>query len=93
MPHPKNISLFLATPADKPCVGISYIALQGLENAQGQFDRAARGVIRAASNPEDVVSLSQQAVELLAAKNQFTVSIRAAHVADEMQKTTLDLLA
>lgn len=74
-------------------MGISYIALLSLENAKAQFDRAAAGVIRAASNPEDVVSLSQQAVEMLAAKNQFTVSIRAAHVADQMQKATLDLLA
>lgn len=71
---------------------ISAIALSGLQNAQNRFDRAAAGVTRATLNPGDSVDLSQQAVDMLAAKTQFGASIRVAHVADEMQKSLLDML-
>ena len=64
-----------------------------MQNAQDRFDRAASGIARASSNSGDAVDLSQQAVDLLSAKNQYSASIRVAHVADEMQKSLLDMLA
>jgi len=81
-----------ARTSDKPYMDISSIALTGLQNAQNRFDRAAAAVTRASSNPEDVVDLSRQTVEMLAAKNQFSASVRVARVADEMQKSLLDML-
>ena len=72
---------------------ISSIALSGLQNASRQFDRAATGVIRASSPVSDVADLSQTAVEFLASKEQFSTAIRLAHVADQMQKSTLEILA
>ncbi|HEV2445204.1 MAG TPA: hypothetical protein VGS58_04760 [Candidatus Sulfopaludibacter sp.] len=72
---------------------ISSIALTGIQNAQDRFDRAAAGVTRAAAGADDTVQLSQSAVELLAAKNQFGVAIQVTHVAGEMQKSLLNLLA
>lgn len=72
------------------------IAQQGLDQAQGQFEQAARQVTRAtipASQPDDSLSLSDAAVALLSAKNQFAADINLAKTADEMQKATLNLLA
>ena len=72
---------------------ISSIALSGLQNATRQFDRAAAGVIRSTSVEPDSADLSQAAVEFLASKQQFSAAIRLAHVADQMQKSTLDIFA
>ena len=72
---------------------ISSIALSGLQNASRQLDRAAAGVIRASSPESDGADLSQTAVEFLAAKAQFSAAIRVAHLADQMQKSSLDILA
>ena len=72
---------------------ISSIALAGLQNASREFDRAAAGVIRSTSAESDSADLSQAAVEFLATKEQLSTAIRLAHVADQMQKSTLDILA
>ncbi len=71
----------------------SSIALAGLQNAQDRFNTAASGVVRASSGSGDTVDLSQQAVNMLTAKSEFGASIRMVQVADEMQKTALNLLA
>ena len=70
---------------------VSAIALQGLEQAQSQFDAAARRI--AAQPADDAVSLSEEAVALMSSKNQFTANINVMKVADRIKKTTLSLLA
>ena len=75
------------------------IAVQGLQQAQGQFDRAAQGIAQSGLHtgpsqaPADSVSLSDEAVSLMTAKNQYESDLNVAHVADDMQKATLNLLA
>jgi flagellar hook protein FlgE len=74
-------------------VDISSIALSGLQSAQDRFDLAAARVTGASSQPEDTVDLSQSAVDLVAAKDQFGAAVRVVHVADQMQKSALNILA
>lgn len=76
---------------------ISAIASAGLEVAQSRFDKAATGIASASEStgpapPADTVSLSQQAVSLLSARNEFQTDLQLAHVADEMHKATVNLL-
>jgi len=75
------------------------IAQQGLLQAQGQFEQTAQRISQAGLNtgsstpPGDSVSLSDEAVSLMSAKNQYETDLGVAHVADEMQQATLNLLA
>jgi hypothetical protein len=67
----------------------------GLQQAQVQFDKAARGVTEASlptKAPDDSVSLSDAAVSLLGAKNQYETELSVTHVAGQMDRTTLNLL-
>ena len=73
---------------------ISAIGLQGLDGAQGRFDRAA-SKLSAAASPDssgDVADLSQAAVGLLSAKNEFEGNLKVVAVADEMERATIDML-
>jgi len=82
--------------ADKIHMDVSSIAAAGLDVAQSRFEKAATGLASTAdatSSPPDTVSLSQQALSLLSAKNEFSTDARLAHVGDEMQKTTLHMMA
>jgi len=76
---------------------LSAIALQGLQQAQGQLEKTATRIAQAglppADQPSDPVSLSDEMVSLLQAKTDFEANLRVAHTADELQKQTLDLLA
>jgi hypothetical protein len=86
-----------APPADKPPVDISAIALQGLEQAQTQFGQAARnlasiGSPSPAGTDVDTVSLSDQTVSLLSAKNAFELNISVMKIANEMEGHAVDLL-
>lgn len=77
---------------------ISRIALQSLNQAQGRFEQAAGQVASIGGNssdgnPADSVDLSQAAVSLLSAKNDFATSLKLLKVADEMQGQVIDLLA
>jgi hypothetical protein len=75
-------------------VDISSIALTGLQSAQDRFDLAAARVTGASiQQPDDTVDLSQPAVDLLAAKNQFSASLKVVHVANDIEKSSLNLLA
>jgi hypothetical protein len=75
------------------------IAQQGMQQAQGQFDKTAQSIAQVGLNtggsqaPSDSVNLSDAAVSLLSSKNQFETDVAVAHTADEMQKSTLSLLA
>jgi hypothetical protein len=79
------------------------IAQQGLPQAQGQFDKAAQRIALVGQNqagrntgqsqtPDDSVSLSDAAVSLLGARNQYQADLGVAHTANEMEKATLVLL-
>ena len=73
-------------------MNISAIALQGLEQSQTHFEKAASQVAQAV-DPCDSVDLSQAAVNLISAKNDFAANIKVAKVADEMERAILDMLA
>ena len=84
--------------ADKTGMQILAAAQQGLQQAQTQVDKAAQGIAQtgmdaAGQPPADTVSLSDQMVSLLTARNQFEAGLGLAHTANEMQKQTLNLLA
>jgi hypothetical protein len=78
---------------------VSSIAAAGLDVAQSRFEKAATGLAStvATTGPDasapDHVSLSRQAVSLLSARNEFSADVRLAHVADDLKKTTLNLMA
>lgn len=83
--------------ADKEAVELSAIALQGLDQAQGQFNRASAQIATSFSTPSantggDIVDLSQAAVGLLSAKSDFDANLKVVRVGDEMERTTLALL-
>jgi hypothetical protein len=74
------------------------IAQQGLQQAQGQFEKAAQHVVQAGLNtapsqtPSDTVSLSDAAVSVLSAQNQFETDLTVAHTGKAMEKATLALM-
>jgi hypothetical protein len=69
-------------------------ALQGVQNAETSFDSAARRISQEpAPQPQDTASLSDNAVALVQSKNGFEANTKVAHVADEMTKATLNMLA
>jgi hypothetical protein len=72
-------------------VDISAIALGGLNQAQSKFENAAKRVASGGSG--DTVELSSDAVAMISAKNDYAVNIQALKVADNMQRSVLDLLA
>ena len=77
---------------------ISAIALQGLQQATMQVDASAARLIAATAPPAegmpvDSASLSEAAVALLGAKNQFSASIEVLKTANEMQKNLVNILA
>lgn len=70
---------------------ITFSGLQAIEQGQTQFTQAsARFTSPAASG--DTASLSDSAVSLLSAKNQFETGLDLIKVADKMQKTAIDIL-
>lgn len=77
---------------------ISAIALQGLEQANAQLDKAAARLASAAAlSPDgsnvDVVDISVETVALLAARNQFSVAAATMKVANEARKSVIDITA
>lgn len=76
---------------------VSSIALQGLELAQLQLEKSASRLASAGTSspsgaPVDTVDLSQEAVAMLSAKNQFSANINVLKIADDMQKSAINLL-
>jgi len=71
-------------------------AIEGLGRAQASFDRAAQRITQSISlspeNPQGQVSLSDEMVALIAARNNYEANLRTVHTADKIQKTLLDLL-
>jgi hypothetical protein len=73
-------------------MGIYLSGLQGVEQAQGLFERSAARIAQAGAK-SDSVDLSQTAVSLLSAINQFGLGLDLIKVADEMQKSAINILA
>jgi hypothetical protein len=73
------------------------IAQQGLQQAQGQFDKSAQQMAGVSSGSSqkagDSVSLSDAAVSLVNSQEQYESGLGVVHVAKEMEKATLNLLA
>lgn len=75
---------------------VTYTALGGLQQAEELMERSASRLARAPLSmgaPQDEVSLSGEAISVLAAKTSYEANLGAIKVADEMQKSTLSLLA
>jgi flagellar hook protein FlgE len=75
---------------------ICRIALQGLNQAQGSFEKAAARMANAAapdSPAGDSVNLSDAAVSLLAARSQFEANLKTLQTADQMAQHAIDLVA
>ncbi len=72
-------------------MNISAIALGGLEQAQADLLRASQHAVNPAE-PVDVVSLSSEAVAVIAAKNQFEAGISVLQTADQMEQSALALI-
>ena len=72
-------------------MNVSSIALQGLNQAQDQLQSTARRIAGAGS-PTDSVNLSDAAVSLITAKNDFEANLNTIKVDDQMQKSTINLL-
>ncbi len=75
---------------------ISAIALQGLEQAQVQLEAAATAIAGGGGSSggpgADSVDLSTAVVALLTAKNQFALDIGVLKVADQAQKSLIDVV-
>ena len=70
---------------------VAAIALQGLEMAQTNFDTAARRL--GSLGPEsDTVTLSDAAVALTSSKNQFEANIDVLKIANDMQRSLINVL-
>lgn len=79
-------------------MNLSAIALQGLEQANVQLEKAAIRIATAATPSSDgsnvdTVDLSAEMVAMLSAKNQFLAEIATLKVADEVQKNVVNLIA
>ena len=73
----------------------SAIALGGLDRATAQFQDAANrlaGAAAPAGAGPDRVDLSDAAVSLLAARNDFSANLAVLKVADRMEGRALDLV-
>ena len=74
-------------------------ALGGMQIAQSSFERTAQRIAGVSTRPTpptqrpDSVDLSTEAVNLLAARNQFQASAQVFQVGDKMQKKLLEILA
>jgi hypothetical protein len=66
-------------------------ALSGLQQAQLRLNKAATA-LSSPENSGDIVDLSTEAVNLLAAKDQFAVNIQSLKVSNELTKDALSLV-
>jgi flagellar basal body rod protein FlgG len=69
------------------------VALGGMQNAQGRFEKAAERIAGASTQPTDSVDLSTDMVAMLVARDQYQTNARLVHTADDMQKKLLNVLA
>jgi len=83
-------------PADKSRMTITGAAVDGIHQAEARLEQTANRLAKQTDSTEqapDVVSLSDEVVSLLEARNAVTANVSVLHVADDIQKTLLNLLA
>jgi flagellar hook-associated protein FlgK len=69
--------------------------LEGLARAQASFDNAAAKIAQPPVDPknqQDQVSLSDEMVALMEARNSYEANLRSLNAVDQMQKTLLDVM-
>jgi hypothetical protein len=84
--------------ADKEDMDLSSIALQGLQQADAQLQQAATQIASSgAASPNgaslDTVDLSTEMIALISAQNQTAVSLSTLNVANQIQKSLIDVMA
>ena len=70
---------------------IAVSSLQGMQNAEAQFQRAASKIAQYPANP-DTVDLSAEMVAMMSARDNFMANVGAAKTGDEMQRALLNLI-
>ena len=71
-------------------------ALTGMNEAESQLDSTASRIARLPfpnTAPQDTVDLSQEMVNLIQSRNDFAGNTKVAQTADEIQQSTLSILA
>ena len=84
--------------ADRRDMDLSAIALQGLQQADAQLNKAATKIASfGASSPDgaglDSVDLSAEVAALMSARNQTAANLVTLHTASEIQKNVIDRMA
>lgn len=75
---------------------VSWTALEAMTAATRQLDQVAARIARSAArdpNSSDTVAISEEAVQLLSARTAFELAVRVTKIANEVDKSLLDLLA
>jgi hypothetical protein len=80
-------------PSDKSAMDVMSAALGGMRNAQGTIERTAERIASTSAQPADAVDLSNEMVDMLAARNQYQTNAQVIQTAGEMQKKLLNILA
>jgi uncharacterized protein YeaC (DUF1315 family) len=76
----------------------SISSLQGMQNAENQFEQAAQNIAQwpssstSTASSQDTVDLSQQAVALIQSRNSFEANTAAFKVGDEMTQALLNVV-
>jgi hypothetical protein len=78
-------------------MGISAIALQGVQQAEAQLNEAASNIASAGAASTaangDSVDLSAEMIALMPAQNQSSVSLSTLKIADELQQSLINIMA
>jgi len=77
---------------------LSAIALQGLQQAEINLDKAATRIASFGADSGDganvdTVDLSAEMVALMSAKNEFSVNLKTLETANEVQQSLIDVIA
>lgn len=88
----------VAAPADHSHMDVASIALQGLSQSETQLDAAASSLVDSATGTSgsanlDTLDLSTNILELIAAQTQFSIDLSTVKAAEQVQQSTIDLLA
>ena len=73
---------------------VTYTALGGLQEAENRVDRTASLLARSpyyTGPPQDEVTLSDTAIQLLEAKSSFDANLDSLKVGDEMERSALSI--
>lgn len=72
-------------------MSVSSVALGGLNQAQATIENTVKRINDAAGQ-EDTVALSTDAVNLIQAKGDFQANIQVLKIADQLEKSAINLI-